>query len=53
MEGIGLDIDNPHELDLLLAQAGETNAQRLLRSWSFSKQSFGPESQSESAPAIP
>ncbi len=31
--GIGLDIDNPHELDLLLAREGDTNAQRLLRSW--------------------
>ena len=36
MPGIGLDIDNPHELDLLLQRAGETNAQRLLRSWAFS-----------------
>ncbi len=33
MPGIGLDIDNPHELDLLLRRAGNTNAQRLLRSW--------------------
>jgi 2-phospho-L-lactate guanylyltransferase len=36
MPGIGLDIDNPHELDLLVQRAGETNAQRLLRSWAFS-----------------
>jgi 2-phospho-L-lactate guanylyltransferase len=33
MPGIGLDIDNPHELDLLMAREGDTNAQRLLRSW--------------------
>ena len=33
MPGIGLDIDNPHELDLLLQREGDTNAQRLLRSW--------------------
>jgi 2-phospho-L-lactate guanylyltransferase len=39
MEGIGLDIDNPHELDLLLSRPGETNAQRLLRSWKFSSES--------------
>ena len=49
MPGIGLDIDNPHELDLLLAREGDTNAQRLLRAWNFSTQSS--ESQSESAPA--
>ena len=36
MPGIGLDIDNPHELDLLLQRDGDTNAQRLLRSWAFS-----------------
>jgi 2-phospho-L-lactate guanylyltransferase len=35
MPGIGLDIDNPHELDLLLQRSGNTNAQRLLRSWNF------------------
>ena len=35
MPGIGLDIDNPHELDLLLQRPGNTNAQRLLRSWKF------------------
>ncbi len=33
MPGIGLDIDNPHELELLVQRAGETHAQRLLRSW--------------------
>ncbi|HME31774.1 MAG TPA: 2-phospho-L-lactate guanylyltransferase [Terriglobales bacterium] len=36
MPGIGLDIDNPHELDLLLQRDGSTNAQRLLRSWALS-----------------
>ncbi len=36
MPGIGLDIDNPHELDLLLQRDGNTNTHRLLRSWAFS-----------------
>jgi 2-phospho-L-lactate/phosphoenolpyruvate guanylyltransferase len=35
MLGIGLDIDNPHELELLVQRDGDTNAQRLLRSWGF------------------
>ena len=35
MPGIGLDIDNPQELDLLLQRGGDTHAQRLLRSWDF------------------
>jgi len=35
MPGIGLDIDNPHELEMLMERAGETHAQRLLRSWGF------------------
>ena len=35
MPGIGLDIDNPHELNLLLQRDGSTNAQRLLRSWAL------------------
>jgi 2-phospho-L-lactate/phosphoenolpyruvate guanylyltransferase len=35
MPGIGLDIDNPHELDLLVQRDGDTNAQRLLRLWGF------------------
>lgn len=39
MPGIGLDIDNPHELDLLLAREGDTNAQRLLRLWNFRAES--------------
>jgi len=33
MPGIGLDVDNPHELELLVQREGSTNAQRLLRSW--------------------
>ena len=33
MPGIGLDVDNPHELELLVQREGDTNAQRLLRSW--------------------
>lgn len=35
LPGMGLDIDNPHELDLLLQRDGNTNAQRVLRSWGF------------------
>jgi 2-phospho-L-lactate guanylyltransferase len=35
MLGIGLDIDNPHELELLMQRDGDTSAQRLLRSWGF------------------
>jgi 2-phospho-L-lactate guanylyltransferase (CobY/MobA/RfbA family) len=35
MPGIGLDIDNPHELELLVRREGSTHAQRLLRSWGF------------------
>src|ERR1039458_1100971 len=37
MPGMGLDIDNPHELELLLQRDGSTNAQRLLRSWNFGR----------------
>ena len=33
LPGIGLDIDHPHELELLVGRAGNTHAQRLLRSW--------------------
>jgi 2-phospho-L-lactate guanylyltransferase len=33
--GIGLDIDNPHELELLVSREGQTRAQRLLRSWGY------------------
>lgn len=33
MPGIGLDVDNPHELELLVGRTGDTHAQRLLRSW--------------------
>ena len=33
MPGIGLDIDNPHELELLIGREGDTHAQRLLRAW--------------------
>jgi 2-phospho-L-lactate guanylyltransferase len=35
MSGIGLDIDNPHELQLLVQREGDTASQRLLRSWGF------------------
>ena len=42
MSGIGLDIDNPHELKLLLERAGSTNAQRLLRSWNFGADDEAP-----------
>ena len=34
--GIGLDIDHPRELELLLTRGGDTHAQRLLRAWGFS-----------------
>ena len=33
LPGIGLDVDNPRELDLLLDRPGDTHAQRLLRTW--------------------
>jgi 2-phospho-L-lactate guanylyltransferase len=33
LPGIALDIDNPHELALLVHRVGNTHAQRLLRSW--------------------
>jgi 2-phospho-L-lactate guanylyltransferase len=36
--GVGLDIDNPHELDLLVQREGNTHAQRLLRAWGFGAQ---------------
>jgi 2-phospho-L-lactate guanylyltransferase len=35
MPGMGLDIDNPYELELLVQREGDTNAQRLLRRWGF------------------
>lgn len=38
MPGIGLDIDNPHELEMLVRRDGETHAQRLLRSWGIGSQ---------------
>jgi|SRR5271169_1758622 len=38
LPGIGLDIDNPHELELLVQRAGDTHAQRLLRSWGIGSQ---------------
>jgi 2-phospho-L-lactate/phosphoenolpyruvate guanylyltransferase len=39
LPGIGLDIDNPHELDLLWQRGGRTNAQQLLQSWSLDRDS--------------
>jgi 2-phospho-L-lactate/phosphoenolpyruvate guanylyltransferase len=42
LSGIGLDIDNPHELDLLLQRDGDTHAQRLLRSWGVASFSAEP-----------
>ena len=41
MPGIGLDIDNPHELELLARRDGDTNAQRLLRAWGFGAGEIG------------
>jgi 2-phospho-L-lactate guanylyltransferase len=38
MPGIGLDIDNPHELQLLAQREGDTHAQRLLRAWGIGSQ---------------
>jgi 2-phospho-L-lactate/phosphoenolpyruvate guanylyltransferase len=40
LPGIGLDVDNPHELELLLERDGDTNAQRLLASWGFNRRNF-------------
>ena len=40
MPGIGLDVDNPHELELLVGREGDTNAQRLLRAWGFGEKSI-------------
>src|SRR5271169_4891917 len=37
MPGIGLDIDNPHELEMLVQRDGDTHAQRLLRSWGIGR----------------
>ena len=42
LPGIGLDIDNPHELGLLLGRAGNTHAQRLLRSWGVGSENRAP-----------
>ena len=41
MPGIGLDVDNPHELELLVQSEGNTHAQRLLRSWGFGGHELG------------
>ncbi len=41
LAGIGLDVDNPHELGLLVEREGVTNAQRLLRSWGFGRSDVG------------
>jgi 2-phospho-L-lactate guanylyltransferase len=38
MPGIGLDIDNPHELEMLVRREGDTNAQRLLRAWGVGRE---------------
>ena len=36
MPGIALDVDYPHELQMLCARGGDTHAQRLLRAWGYS-----------------
>ena len=41
MPGIGLDVDNPHELELLVEREGRTNAQRQLRSWGIGSDETG------------
>jgi 2-phospho-L-lactate guanylyltransferase len=38
LPGIGLDIDNPQELELLVQRPGNTHAQCLLRSWGIGSQ---------------
>ena len=38
LPGIALDLDNPDELELLLARDGNTHAQHLLRSWGLGTQ---------------
>ena len=35
LPGVGLDIDNPHGLDMLVRREGNTHAQCLLRTWGF------------------
>lgn len=37
LPGIGLDIDNPHELEMLIRRAGQTRSQALLRSWGYGR----------------
>lgn len=41
LPGIGLDVDSPHELDLLVHRAGNTHAQRLLRTWGVGAKADG------------
>ena len=41
LPGMELDIDNPHELQMLVEREGDTNAQRLLRSWGYGGHEFG------------
>lgn len=41
MTGIGLDIDNPPELELLVQREGNTRAQQLLRSWGMGTPDLG------------
>lgn len=36
LPGIGLDVDNPSDLQQLMAQPGESRAQRLIRRWALS-----------------
>jgi len=38
-QGMGLDIDHPHELEMLSVRAGNTHAQQLLRSWKLAAKS--------------
>ena len=41
MPGTALDVDNPHELELLVNREGDGGAQRLLRSWGVGQRGFG------------
>ncbi len=38
LPGIGLDIDNPFELEMLVQRGSQTRAQRLLRSWGYGRE---------------
>jgi 2-phospho-L-lactate/phosphoenolpyruvate guanylyltransferase len=43
--GIGLDVDNPRDLQELITRSGETRTQRLLRAWPLDVQTFAANSE--------